>query len=41
MTGWTLGRVLQNALWDVEDGKGALEPARVALATTLLEHRSA
>ncbi len=40
-TGWTLGRVLQNALWDVEDGKDALEPAQVALATTLLEHRSA
>ncbi|MFE7483705.1 aminoglycoside phosphotransferase family protein [Streptomyces sp. NPDC057552] len=39
-TGWTLGRVLQNALWDIEDGKDALEPAQVALATTLLEHRS-
>ncbi|ARI56151.1 hydroxyurea phosphotransferase [Streptomyces sp. S8] len=39
-TGWTLGRVLQNALWDVEDGKDRLEPAQVALATTLLAHRS-
>lgn len=40
-TGWTLGRVLQNALWDIEDGKTALEPAQVALAMTLLEHRAA
>jgi streptomycin 6-kinase len=34
--GWTLGRVLQNALWDVEDGKLTLEPAQVAIATALL-----
>jgi streptomycin 6-kinase len=34
--GWTLGRVLQNALWDIEDGKTALDPAQVAIATTLL-----
>lgn len=40
-TGWALGRVLQNALWDIEDGRTALEPSQVALATTLLEHRSA
>ncbi|MFJ5127694.1 aminoglycoside phosphotransferase family protein [Streptomyces sp. NPDC088555] len=38
-TGWTLGRVLQNALWDVEDGKTALEPAQVAIATALLSRR--
>ncbi|MFG2212703.1 aminoglycoside phosphotransferase family protein [Streptomyces sp. NPDC048638] len=38
-TGWTLGRVLQNALWDVEDGRTALEPAQVAIATALLRHR--
>ncbi|MGK5629342.1 aminoglycoside phosphotransferase family protein [Streptomyces sp. URMC 123] len=38
-TGWTLGRVLQNALWDIEDGKGALEPAQVAIADALLRHR--
>ncbi|MEU5158126.1 aminoglycoside phosphotransferase family protein [Streptomyces sp. NPDC020875] len=37
--GWTLGRVLQNALWDVEDGKDALEPTQVLIARTLLEHR--
>ncbi|MFW5417842.1 hydroxyurea phosphotransferase [Nocardiopsis sp. CNT-189] len=35
-TGWTLGRVLQNALWDVEDGKTALDPAQVAIAGALL-----
>lgn len=23
--GWTLGRVLQNALWDIEDGRTVLE----------------
>lgn len=36
-TAWTLGRVLQNALWDVEDGKTALEPAQAVIATTLLD----
>lgn len=39
-TGWTLGRVLQNALWDIEDGETALAPAQVAIATALL-HRQA
>ncbi|WP_179155472.1 aminoglycoside phosphotransferase family protein [Microbispora sp. GKU 823] len=39
-TGWTLGRVLQNALWDVEDGETALQPAQVAIATALLRHRA-
>ncbi|MEU8827477.1 aminoglycoside phosphotransferase family protein [Streptomyces sp. NPDC048636] len=34
--GWTLGRVLQNALWDIEDGRTALEPSQVAIATALL-----
>jgi streptomycin 6-kinase len=37
--GWSLGRVLQNALWDIEDGETALNPAQVAIATTLLRHR--
>jgi streptomycin 6-kinase len=37
--GWTLGRVLQNALWDIEDGKAALEPAQVAIARALMRHR--
>ncbi|WP_339155055.1 aminoglycoside phosphotransferase family protein [Actinomadura luteofluorescens] len=39
-TGWTLGRVLQNALWDVEDGETALHPTQVAIATALLRHRA-
>jgi streptomycin 6-kinase len=39
-TGWTLGRVLQNALWDIEDGETALAPAQIAIATALL-HREA
>ncbi|QUH04470.1 hydroxyurea phosphotransferase [Saccharopolyspora erythraea] len=33
---WTLGRVLQNALWEVEDGKHALPPADVVIARALL-----
>ncbi|PZF81830.1 aminoglycoside phosphotransferase family protein [Jiangella anatolica] len=37
--GWTLGRVLQNALWEIEDGKAALDPADVALAGVLLRRR--
>ena len=37
--GWTLGRVLQNALWDVEDGKRTLEPSQVAIAEVLLRRR--
>jgi hypothetical protein len=31
--------VLQNALWDVEDGKRELEPAQVAIADVLLRYR--
>ncbi|MFF7181837.1 aminoglycoside phosphotransferase family protein [Streptomyces sp. NPDC008121] len=33
---WTLGRVLQNALWDVADGEPALDPDQVSIARTLL-----
>ncbi|MEV0450775.1 aminoglycoside phosphotransferase family protein [Streptomyces sp. NPDC050600] len=33
---WTLGRVLQNALWDVEDGEQSLDPNQVSIARTLL-----
>ncbi|MFF9913743.1 aminoglycoside phosphotransferase family protein [Streptomyces sp. NPDC013457] len=33
---WTLGRVLQNGLWDVEDGEEALDPDQVSIARTLL-----
>lgn len=32
---WTLGRALQNALWDIEDGKRSLPPVQVMIATTL------
>jgi streptomycin 6-kinase len=39
-TGWTLSRVLQNALWDIEDGETALDPAQITIATILL-HREA
>ena len=35
-TGWTLGRVLENALWDIEDGEHALDPTQRTIATTLL-----
>ncbi|MEU5849978.1 hypothetical protein ABZ790_27350 [Saccharopolyspora shandongensis] len=35
--GWTLGRVLQNTLWDVEDGATALAPSQVAMAQAMLE----
>lgn len=38
-TGWTLARVLQNALWAVEDGETAVAPDQVAIATALLAHR--
>ncbi|MBB4904486.1 aminoglycoside phosphotransferase family protein [Actinophytocola algeriensis] len=34
-TVWTLGRVLQNALWDIEDGKHTLEVSQVAIAAAL------
>ncbi|MFI7700186.1 aminoglycoside phosphotransferase family protein [Nonomuraea sp. NPDC049480] len=37
--GWSLGRVLQNTLWDIEDGKPTLEPAQVAIAMALLRRR--
>ncbi|MGW3009959.1 aminoglycoside phosphotransferase family protein [Streptomyces sp. NPDC001219] len=34
-TGWTLGRLLQNELWDIEGGATALAPSSVALAESL------
>ncbi|MFJ8587285.1 aminoglycoside phosphotransferase family protein [Streptomyces sp. NPDC093595] len=37
-TGWTLGRLLQNALWDIDDGATALASSSVAIAESLL-HR--
>ncbi|WP_394617120.1 aminoglycoside phosphotransferase family protein [Lentzea sp. JNUCC 0626] len=33
--GWTLGRVLQNCLWDVEDGATALEQSQVTMAAAM------
>lgn len=30
--GWTLGRLLQNALWDIEDGEPRLAPSAVVIA---------
>ncbi|MGW6688659.1 aminoglycoside phosphotransferase family protein [Streptomyces sp. NPDC054961] len=35
-TGWTLGRVLQNCLWDIEDGAVTLQPEHKAIAQALL-----
>ncbi|WP_330239997.1 aminoglycoside phosphotransferase family protein [Streptomyces sp. NBC_00525] len=35
-TGWTLGRLLQNALWDIEDGETRLAPSAVAITNALL-----
>ncbi|CAL9334717.1 hypothetical protein SUDANB58_00142 [Streptomyces sp. enrichment culture] len=35
-TGWTLGRLLQNALWDIDDGETALAPSSVAITQSLL-----
>ncbi|MFB7592087.1 aminoglycoside phosphotransferase family protein [Streptomyces sp. NPDC056169] len=37
---WTLGRVLQNGLWDVEDGEPELAAEQVALARILLARRA-
>ncbi|MFI9306721.1 aminoglycoside phosphotransferase family protein [Streptomyces triculaminicus] len=34
--GWTLGRVLQNSLWDIEDGHTALAAPQAAVARALL-----
>ncbi|MFD7237056.1 aminoglycoside phosphotransferase family protein [Streptomyces syringium] len=34
-TGWTLGRLLQNSLWDISDGETALAPSSVAIADAL------
>ncbi|GLY50805.1 aminoglycoside phosphotransferase family protein [Lentzea sp. NBRC 102530] len=33
--GWTLGRVLQNCLWDVEDGATALDRRQVTMAAAM------
>ncbi|MEV7071476.1 aminoglycoside phosphotransferase family protein [Streptomyces sp. NPDC093990] len=36
---WTMGRLLQNALWDIEDGR-PLEPRQLDIAHRLRTHRS-
>jgi streptomycin 6-kinase len=36
-TGWTLGRVLQDALWEIEDGVTTLESARAEIARALID----
>ncbi|MFJ4204854.1 aminoglycoside phosphotransferase family protein [Streptomyces sviceus] len=36
---WTMGRLLQNALWDIEDGR-PVEPRRLTIAHRLRTHRS-
>lgn len=33
--GWTLGRLLQNSLWDIEDGETGLAPSAVVIAESL------
>ncbi|HCA88008.1 MAG TPA: hydroxyurea phosphotransferase [Streptomyces sp.] len=35
--GWTLARVLQNAVWDVEHGAAALQPVQVAIVEALTD----
>ncbi|PKW17251.1 aminoglycoside phosphotransferase family protein [Saccharopolyspora spinosa] len=34
--GWTLGRVLQNCLWDIADGEAGLSEVQVAVAEALI-----
>lgn len=34
--GWTLGRLLQNGLWDIEDGETAIDANQVAIAEALM-----
>lgn len=40
-TGWTLGRLLQNSLWEIDDGATALAPASIAMAEALLNRERA
>lgn len=37
---WTMARVLQNSLWDIEDGKHTLEPVQVTIAAAIRERAS-
>ncbi|WP_128382105.1 aminoglycoside phosphotransferase family protein [Streptomyces cavernae] len=36
--GWTLGRLLQNTLWDIEDGRTTIHPSQTAVADALSRH---
>ncbi|GAA4881934.1 aminoglycoside phosphotransferase family protein [Saccharopolyspora cebuensis] len=38
-TAWTLARVLQNCLWDIDDGATALAPTQRAIAEALISGR--
>ncbi|TCN39660.1 streptomycin 6-kinase [Kribbella orskensis] len=38
--GWTLGRILQNVLWDLEGGEYAVDPVQVVIAAALEDPRS-
>jgi streptomycin 6-kinase len=38
--GWTLGRILQNVLWDLEGGEHAINPIQVAIAMALSQDPS-
>jgi streptomycin 6-kinase len=34
--GWTLGRILQNVLWTIQDGERVVDPVQVAVARALM-----
>ncbi|WP_406281788.1 hypothetical protein [Embleya sp. NBC_00896] len=36
--GRTLARLLQNTLWDIEDGRTTIDPSRTAVAEALPRH---
>lgn len=36
--GWTLARLLQNTLWDIEDGRSTIDPSQTAVAEALPRH---
>jgi len=36
--GWTLARLLQNTLWDIEDGRTTIAPSQIAVAKALPHH---
>ncbi|GAA2455053.1 APH(6)-I family aminoglycoside O-phosphotransferase [Streptomyces lavendulocolor] len=36
--GWTLARLLQNTLWDIEDGRTAIAPSQTTVAEALPRH---